>query len=90
MAAEIRSCKADDVEPLRISFDRDVRLLFRGIREYDHEGWVEHRRRYDAEGRRIAQLLEEHLPGGLFDSLLGAMLSAKASHLHVSHQLKGS
>lgn len=35
---------------------------------------------YAAEGRKLEEALLHHLPGGVYDALLGAMMSRRASH----------
>lgn len=39
--------------------------------------------RYEAEGRKLEEALLHHLPGGVYDRLLAAMLRRKASHFVV-------
>lgn len=38
------------------------------------------------QARRIEQALALSLPGGVYDRLLGRMLTRKASHLRVAHE----
>ena len=39
--------------------------------------------RYEAEGRKLEEALLHHLPGGVYDRLLAAMLRRKASYFVV-------
>lgn len=41
---------------------------------------------YGAEAQKLCDALRVHLPGGLFDALLGAMLHEKATIFTVSHE----
>lgn len=48
-------------------------------------GLEEAKQAYAIEAHDLCQLLQHHLPGGLFDALLGAMLHAKATIFYVPH-----
>lgn len=51
-----------------------------GLRDWDAQKNV-----FAEEGKRLCDALRQHLPGGLFDALLGAMLYEKATVFHVPH-----
>ena len=81
------SFHGDGAEPLKLDFGIPVDSLFESMPDSteDPAEWSrEHKRRYEQEGTALASLLNNHLPGGLFDALLGAMLSIKSSHLIVT------
>lgn len=51
---------------------------------YNHgEKLSEIEERFEAEGRKLESALHHHLPGGVYDRLLAAMLRRRASHFVV-------
>jgi len=84
MAVECHSFKAspvarETVADLVLTFDREV------PRFSDRTWEADSRAAYVADGDRVESALFEHLPGALYDQILRAMLSRKASLLVISH-----
>lgn len=87
MSSLLHSFKASPIAPDR-TVD-DLALLFDtavpDAKPDEHfEAW--YRETYEREGDQVEAALFKHLPGGLYDQILRAMLARKASLLKVSHK----
>jgi hypothetical protein len=74
-----RTLQAEPTEPITIVMDKEFpKMISENLDALDE--------RFLAEARGLCEVLYKHLPGGVFDRLLGEMLQRKASHFVVSHK----
>ena len=85
MLISMRAKGVDGTLLLSIGEDVDEVLDRRGVHPRDYERI---KQVFAEEGQRLSDALRAHLPGGVYDALLGAMLHEKATVFHVPHEEK--
>ena len=85
MLNTVRAKGVDSILVLEVSEDVDMVLEKHGVHVRDYERT---KQVFAAEGKRLSDALRAHLPGGVYDALLGAMLHEKATVFHVPHDEK--